>query len=192
MSETMTEHTSPGHFDHNKLYFSDDLSKISGFQVNSIFSLVLVSIFITILCWSERFLNYYYHKKSIYDRNQNRFRTIVVKTLSYGILTTLRLFYMLLIMSMNSQIFVIVVTGLTTGQLIIEYIRSIPIYQQYTIHPSSEITPNTVESSTLMGNINNYRDEIELESHNFVIEDVNDETKEDMSCDINMQQESKT
>jgi hypothetical protein len=40
-----------------------------------------------------------------------------------------------------------------------------------------------------MGNINNYRDEIELES---VVENVNNETKEGMSRDINMQQESKT
>ncbi|CAB4419120.1 unnamed protein product [Rhizophagus irregularis] len=180
MSETMTEHTTPAHFDYNKLYFSDaDLSKISILQVNSIFSFVLASIFVTLICWCERFLNYYYHKKSKYDRNQKRFRSIAVKTLSYGILTTLRLSYMLLIMSMNSQIFIIVVTGLTTGQLIVEYIRSIPIYQQYTIHPSSEITPNTIEGSVLMGNNNNYRDEIELESRNFVIGNINNETKEE-------------
>lgn len=86
-----------------------DLSKITSFQVNSILSFVLASIFVTLICWGERFLNYYYHKKSKYDRNQKRFRSIAVKTLSYGILTTLRLSYMLLIMSMNSQIFIIVV-----------------------------------------------------------------------------------
>lgn len=30
-----------------------------------------------------------------------------------------------------------------------------------------------------MGNNNNYRDEIELESRNFVIENINNETKEE-------------
>lgn len=43
-----------------------------------------------------------------------------------------------------------------------------------------------------MGNNNNYSDEIELESRNFVIENIKNETKEDISRDVNMQLESKT
>ncbi|RIA86421.1 hypothetical protein C1645_878667 [Glomus cerebriforme] len=181
MSETIPGHTSSAHFDHNKLYLSSDLSKVvtffSDFQVNSIFLFVLASFFVTFLCWSERFLNYYYHKKLNYDQKQKRFKLIVMKTLSYGLLTTLRLFYMLIIMSMNSQIFIIVVTSLTTGQLIVEYIRSIPIYQQYEIPSSSE---TTLENSSLVRNIDNYKDELEVGSRNFVIEDIDNETNEDI------------
>ncbi|CAG8548392.1 8440_t:CDS:2 [Funneliformis caledonium] len=77
-------------------------------------------------------------------------------------------------MSMNSQIFVVVVTGLTTGQLIIEYISSISIYQE-----SSTIKddiPNNLENSALMGNIESgsYKDNIGLGSRSFV-ENTDDE-----------------
>ncbi|CAI2168895.1 15970_t:CDS:2 [Funneliformis geosporum] len=82
-------------------------------------------------------------------------------------------------MSMNSQIFVIVVTGLTTGQLIIEYIISIPFYQEYKIHPSSPIKddiPDNLENSALMRNIESgsYKDDIEIGSRRNTDNEVND------------------
>ncbi|CAG8527043.1 9878_t:CDS:2 [Funneliformis mosseae] len=70
------------------------------------------------------------------------------------------------------------VTGLTTGQLIIEYISSISIYQEYKI-PSSTIKddiPNNLENFALMGNIESgsYKDNIGLGSRSFV-ENTDDE-----------------
>ncbi len=97
----------------------------SGFKVTSIHTFVLVALFVTSLCWFER-LSTYYYESSRYNRNQKRFKTVAIRTFGYALLTIMRFFYMLLIMSMNSQIFIVVVTGLTTGQLIVEYIRSIP------------------------------------------------------------------
>jgi len=109
--------------------FLIDLSKVvilfSGFKVTSIHTFVLVALFVTSLCWFER-LSTYYYESSRYNRNQKRFKTVAIRTFGYALLTIMRFFYMLLIMSMNSQIFIVVVTGLTTGQLIVEYIRSIP------------------------------------------------------------------
>ena len=105
-----------------------DLSKVvilfSGFQVTSFHTFVLAALFVISLCWCERFFTYYYENAG-YEKDMKRFKTVVTRTFGYAVLTTLRFFYMLLIMSMNSQIFIVVVTGLTTGQLIVEYIRSI-------------------------------------------------------------------
>ncbi|RIA81007.1 hypothetical protein C1645_785288 [Glomus cerebriforme] len=109
-------------------YFTSDLSKVvilfSGFQITSFHTFVFAALFITSLCWCERLFTCYYENIR-YDGDQKRFKSVVIRTLSYAVLITLRFFYMLLIMSMNSQIFIVVVTGLTTGQLIVEYIHSI-------------------------------------------------------------------
>ncbi|RGB34509.1 hypothetical protein C1646_701805 [Rhizophagus diaphanus] len=106
------------------LYFTSDLSKVvilfSGFQVTSFHTFVIATLFVISLCWCERLFTYYYENAG-YEKGQKRFKRIVIRTFAYAVLTILRFFYMLLIMSMNSQIFIVVVTGLTTGQLIVEY-----------------------------------------------------------------------
>jgi steroid 5-alpha reductase family enzyme len=104
------------------------LSKVvilfSGFHVTSFHTFVLATLFVISLCWCERLFTYYYENAG-YEKDQKRFRRVLIRTFGYAVLTILRFFYMLLIMSMNSQIFIVVVTGLTTGQLIVEYIRSV-------------------------------------------------------------------
>ncbi|CAG8494853.1 16271_t:CDS:2 [Funneliformis mosseae] len=161
--------------DHNMLYFT------GGFQVTSIHTFVLATLFVTSLCWCERLLTYYY-ENSEYDKNQERIKVFATRTLGYAVLTTLRFFYMLLIMSMNSQIFIVVVTGLTTGQLIVEFIRSIPVYfthHQILVHSprisikDDDLPPAILADSESLDKHYDYRDELVLQPQSFVIEHVN-------------------
>ncbi|CAI2177403.1 8737_t:CDS:2 [Funneliformis geosporum] len=80
-------------------------------------------------------------------------------------------------MSMNSQIFIVVVTGLTTGQLIVEFIRSIPVYythHQILVHsPRISIKDDDLPSATLAESTDKFYDYTVLQPQSFVIENVN-------------------
>ncbi|CAG8618591.1 13682_t:CDS:2 [Dentiscutata erythropus] len=101
----------------------------------------------------------YFNKSLRYERNRPRFRTILLRTFGYSMATIFRLFYMLITMTMNSQIFVIVVVGLTTGQLIVEYLRSISAYTSrhnlIGMHSSVNLShkdDDDIPSATTLGN----------------------------------------
>ncbi|GET03869.1 copper transporter [Rhizophagus clarus] len=164
------------------LYFTNDLSKVvilfSGFRVTSFHTFILATLFVISLCWCERLFNYYY-ENARYKKDQKRFKTLVIRTFGYAVLTILRFFYMLLIMSMSSQIFIVVVTGLTTGQLIVEYIRSIPVYSTHQqLVPTSKDDP-TLANTGFVKKLDDYRDELEFQSQSFIIENVNSDDEYD-------------
>ncbi|GBB94456.1 hypothetical protein RclHR1_02360014 [Rhizophagus clarus] len=82
-------------------------------------------------------------------------------------------------MSMSSQIFIVVVTGLTTGQLIVEYIRSIPVYSTHQqLVPTSKDDP-TLANTGFVKKLDDYRDELEFQSQSFIIENVNSDDEYD-------------
>ncbi|KAG2221386.1 hypothetical protein INT45_012637 [Circinella minor] len=88
-------------------------------------------LFIFAICWSERGLTYFLehqnHHSSSTDRgggNISRLKKIGLQTLLYGTATTLRLWYMLITMYFIIDFFVVVVFALTSGQLIIEFLKS--------------------------------------------------------------------
>ncbi|CAG8482388.1 1469_t:CDS:2, partial [Scutellospora calospora] len=127
-------------------------------SVKTLFSFIAACMFITLLCWSERLLSYRLeHIK--YERNRHRFRTILIRTFGYSMATIFRLFYMLITMTMNSQLFIIVVVGLTTGQLITEYLRSTSTYASkhgiLGIHSPTSLSnkdDDDIPSATTLGN----------------------------------------
>ncbi|CAG8590388.1 9430_t:CDS:2 [Acaulospora morrowiae] len=125
MSETMSKDTE------DMDYFNGDFSNVvvlfKGFTISTIPSFILACLFIITLCWFERLLSYVLEKYK-YDINRSRNRSVLIRTAGYLVATILRLFYMLITMTMNTQLFIVVVVGLATGQLITEYLRSIPIY----------------------------------------------------------------
>jgi Na+-transporting NADH:ubiquinone oxidoreductase subunit NqrC len=91
---------------------------------------------------------------------------------------------MLITMTMNTQLFIIVVVSLTTGQLITEYLRSVPIYastrtldnhhSMLTLDhkddvPSEDTLGNDSASDKILG----YTDDIE--NNDFVISNIHSE-----------------
>jgi len=176
------------------VYFNSDFSNavilFKGFTISTIPSFILACLFIITLCWSERLLSYYLEKFK-YDRNRPQNRSILLRTVGYSIATTLRLFYMLIIMNMNSQLFIVVVVGLTTGQLTTEYLRSIPIYaptRMLDILPLSTLdhkddddvpSENTLGNDSTSDKMGGYTDDIEMEINGFVISNVHSEGEED-------------
>ncbi|PKK73909.1 hypothetical protein RhiirC2_739875 [Rhizophagus irregularis] len=75
-------------------------------------------------------------------------------------------------MSMNSQIFIVVVTGLTTGQLIVEYVCSISVYSTHQLVPISQ-------DDDLPTLANKLDDELEVQPQSLIIENVNSDDEYD-------------
>ncbi|RIB04292.1 hypothetical protein C2G38_2120942 [Gigaspora rosea] len=184
-SEKMEE---PGH----SPYFNSDFSYLvilfAGFEVKTLFSFIAACMFITLLCWSERLLSYRLENLR-YEKNRPRFRTILLRTFGYSMATIFRLFYMLITMTMNSQLFIIVVVGLTTGQLIVEYLRSLSAYTSrhsiLGIHSSVNLShkdDDDIPSATTLGNestsdkIGGYTG---VESRDFVISNIQSDDYDD-------------
>ncbi|KAI7851493.1 hypothetical protein BDC45DRAFT_515888 [Circinella umbellata] len=87
-------------------------------------------LFIFAICWSERGLTYFLERQNYHSSstdgggNISRLKKIGLRTLLYGTATTLRLWYMLITMYFIIDFFVVVVLALTSGQLIIEFLKS--------------------------------------------------------------------
>ncbi|RHZ54785.1 hypothetical protein Glove_423g57 [Diversispora epigaea] len=171
------------------VYFNSDFSYVvvlfKGFNITSFFNYILACLFILFLCWSERLLSYCLGNNLKYDKNHSRWKIILIKTLGFSVVTIFRLFYMLITMTMNSQLFIVVVLGLTTGQFIVEYISSRSIYSTI-IH--KEIHETLSLKDTLGGNESPstynkiiYTDE-EL-SNDFVISNINEDYEDDDTND---------
>ncbi|KAI8575317.1 hypothetical protein K450DRAFT_262365 [Umbelopsis ramanniana AG] len=79
---------------------------------------------IVAICWTERFLTYKLDT-IVYEPYGHSIGTIILRTLYYGIATALRLLYMLVAMYFNTGLFLVLVIALTTGQLVIEYKKSL-------------------------------------------------------------------
>lgn len=76
-------------------------------------------IFIALLCASERGLSYYMgyrqHNESLPTLTATtgqRIAKVMIRTILYGIITTLRLLYMLVVMYFNTGLFILVVSKL--------------------------------------------------------------------------------
>ncbi|KAI9283465.1 hypothetical protein BC943DRAFT_338920 [Umbelopsis sp. AD052] len=61
----------------------------------------------------------------VYEPYGNRIGTIILRTVYYSIATAFRLLYMLVAMYFNTGLFLVLVMALTTGQLVIEYKKSL-------------------------------------------------------------------
>jgi hypothetical protein len=83
------------------------------FLVNGDNGLLPGYIFIAILCASERGITYYIDlKKPVHSTvtTSERIFNIISQTILYGIVTTLRLLYMLVVMYFNTGLFILVVS----------------------------------------------------------------------------------
>ncbi|KAI8143764.1 hypothetical protein BJV82DRAFT_578388 [Fennellomyces sp. T-0311] len=78
-------------------------------------------VLIVAICWSERAVTYFHEK---YQSRHGSWKFIGLRTLLYGIATTLRLWYMLITMYFNIGFFIVVIFGLTSGQLVMEYLKA--------------------------------------------------------------------
>ncbi|GAA5811034.1 hypothetical protein MFLAVUS_004463 [Mucor flavus] len=88
-------------------------------------------ISIAIICALERGVTYLldnkFHKSSeklINSSVGERVCYVVTRTVLYGVATTLRLLYMLVVMYFNTGLFITVVSSLTLSQLVVELIKS--------------------------------------------------------------------
>ncbi|KAF7729412.1 hypothetical protein EC973_004391 [Apophysomyces ossiformis] len=75
------------------------------------------------ICWSERAISYYLDYAD-YRSARRIGRHILLRTGLYCIATILRLWYMLVTMYFNTGLFIVVVSALTSAQLIIEYYKA--------------------------------------------------------------------
>ncbi|KAG9287711.1 hypothetical protein G9A89_004114 [Geosiphon pyriformis] len=165
------------HNDPNSTYFL-----FSVFPITTPITFFFASILVLSFCWIERFLTFWFENVSFLTGNKipNYYKShsLLVKTLGYGIITTLRLVYMLLVMNMNFGIFIVVVTGLTTGQFIVEYFQ-LTSYSNY--QPIKKVTitglvPSSDSSHILKSDLANaknssYKDDIELSNNIVVVPD---------------------
>ncbi|KAI8068080.1 hypothetical protein BC940DRAFT_367369 [Gongronella butleri] len=82
-------------------------------------------MFICIICWAERALTYCLDGPLGYQsRYRIRWSLVIARTAVYGLATVLRLWYMLITMYFNIGLFSAVVLALTTGQLVLEILKS--------------------------------------------------------------------
>ncbi|KAI8095847.1 hypothetical protein BDF21DRAFT_489301 [Thamnidium elegans] len=100
-------------------------------SLNESTELATAYILIAIMCALERGITYSldnrFNKPSeelINSSIGERIYYIVIRTVLYGIATTLRLLYMLVVMYFNTGLFITVVSSLTLSQLVVELIKS--------------------------------------------------------------------
>lgn len=78
------------------------------FRLDSNLNLFCGYLFIVVICWTERGISLYMDQ--ILKRRRN-WKTIVGRTVLYGLATTLRLWYMLITMYFNTGLFIMVVSS---------------------------------------------------------------------------------
>jgi len=121
-----------------KPYFHSETTGLhvlfQAFEITNTATLIVAYVVVGVMCWLERGLSF--HMDSIsyesapaagYGGSRDggrRFTKVLLRTILYGIVTTLRLFYMLVTMTCHTGLFIVVVTGLTTGQLVLEFLKS--------------------------------------------------------------------
>ncbi|CAO3632619.1 unnamed protein product [Cunninghamella blakesleeana] len=94
------------------------------FMMDNSFKLILGYIFIVLICWSERALTYYHGRLEYSHKKKARWSKVFLRTILYGILTVLRLWYMLITMYFNTGLFIMVIIALTSAQFVIEVLNS--------------------------------------------------------------------
>ncbi|KAG2199749.1 hypothetical protein INT46_008690 [Mucor plumbeus] len=80
-------------------------------------------LLVWMICTIERCVTYHLDKKSSDAITRKRLFIILQRTLLYGIATTMRLLYMLVIMYFNTGLFILVVVSLTLSQLFFEVLK---------------------------------------------------------------------
>ncbi|KAF9225570.1 hypothetical protein BS17DRAFT_604991 [Gyrodon lividus] len=95
---------------------------LSSLRLNSFWAFLLSSVVISVLCLSERFLTVVLNKH-VQPRwaQRSRLANAVWRSLIYGLVTFLRLLYMLVAMSYQLGAIAVVVVTLSVGQFAIEY-----------------------------------------------------------------------
>ncbi|KAM3578543.1 hypothetical protein VKS41_008928 [Umbelopsis sp. WA50703] len=95
--------------------------------LDSSWKLLVAYILIIAICWTERLLTYKLDTVK-YVPYGNRTKMVIIRTAYYALATVLRLWYMLIAMYFNTGLFIVLVAALTSGQLIIEYKKSLSSY----------------------------------------------------------------
>ncbi|KAI9489473.1 hypothetical protein BDB00DRAFT_843106 [Zychaea mexicana] len=100
------------------------------FVIESGVSLFFGYVFIVAMCWSERAVTYYLDRPKPGEGSgteggrSRQWKDIILRTVLYGVATTLRLWYMLVTMYFNIGFFIVVVVALTSGQLVVEALKA--------------------------------------------------------------------
>jgi len=101
------------------------------FPITTTTGFAIASVFVAVLCWAERAITYYLDsipygsQQSAFPRgSQRQTGKMMLRTGLYGLATCLRLMYMLVTMTYHAGLFILVVLALTTGQLVIEYLKA--------------------------------------------------------------------
>ncbi|KAG2180096.1 hypothetical protein INT43_003884, partial [Umbelopsis isabellina] len=111
-----------------KWYFHAETTGVhflfSPLYLDNSWKLLVAYILIIAICWTERLLTYKLDTVK-YIPYENRLKTVVIRTSYYAIATVLRLWYMLIAMYFNTGLFIVLVAALTSGQLVVEYRKSL-------------------------------------------------------------------
>ncbi|EPB84336.1 hypothetical protein HMPREF1544_08931 [Mucor circinelloides 1006PhL] len=93
------------------------------FSLHDSSSMWIGYLVVWLICTVERWTTYCLDKNCSQHDTARRLVAIAKRTVLYGIATTLRLLYMLVVMYFNTNLFIAVVASLTLSQCIIEIIR---------------------------------------------------------------------
>lgn len=115
-----------------KWYFHAETTGVhflfSPLYLDNSWKLLVAYILIIAICWTERLLTYKLDTVK-YIPYESRIKTVIIRTSYYAIATVLRLWYMLIAMYFNTGLFIVLVAALTSGQLVVEYKKSLNGYR---------------------------------------------------------------
>ncbi|KAF8572715.1 hypothetical protein K439DRAFT_1640475 [Ramaria rubella] len=108
------------HFD-----FHGEHVLFSSLRLNSGFTFILASLLTVALCALEKYLSYILtSKRNHFPSHNPRLGIAIFRTGLYWVLTLIRLLYMLLAMTFHVGLILVVVTSLSAGQFVIEYLEA--------------------------------------------------------------------
>ncbi|KAH8551732.1 hypothetical protein BGW37DRAFT_551960 [Umbelopsis sp. PMI_123] len=163
-----------------KWYFHAETSGVhflfAPLYLDSPWKLLIAYVIIIAICWAERALTFKLDT-IVYKPYGNRIGTMILRTLYYGVATTLRLLYMLIAMYFNTGLFLVLVMALTTGQLVIEYKKSLRTARASLGELTSRSVP--LQDDPSQGSHKSYHDNADEEEQQlFAVDDDEYSTKQ--------------
>ncbi|KIJ54231.1 hypothetical protein M422DRAFT_25171 [Sphaerobolus stellatus SS14] len=108
------------HFD-----FHGEHVLISGLRLSSWYHFIITSVLAVALCALEKYLSFLLSPKSkVFRHQRSPLRNALMRAGVYWAVTLIRLLYMLLAMTFHVGLIIVVVTTLTAGQFVIDFIET--------------------------------------------------------------------
>jgi len=109
---------------HLHFSFQSEIVLFQTIRLNSLWGFILASVLTATICLLERAFTFLLSERFHPPRSGSRISTAARKTALYSVVTTLRLLYMLISMSLHAGLIAVIVLSLSLGQFCIECIES--------------------------------------------------------------------